>query len=485
MNPGALSAGGEWEPRFREGAAEKRRKHAEQRSGQPDALPQAGETLEPHRLYEKQPMNKKLSTHERETIVKALRLGLVPRTGLQHIQVGRAAELKALDEDTQHIARGGATIRFLIGAYGSGKTFLLNLARLMAMQSGIVVASADLSPDRRLHASQGQARLLYSELVRNACTRSRPNGGALEGIIERFTHQVTDEAETTGQGAKETIERHLEPLIQMAGGYEYINVMTKYQQAYDQDRTDERNAILRWLHGDYATRTEARQSIEVRTIIDDRNVYDHIRLLAAFVKCAGYQGMLVTLDEMATLSKLTSTQARRSNLDQILYMLNDIYQGSTRHLGFILAGTPEFVTDERRGLYSYEALASRLQENTYATGDLVDLEQPIIRLGNLTPEDLYVLLGKVRDLTMKRSKVTDQAIKAFMAHCYGHIGEAYFRTPRTTVTAFVNLIAVLEQNPTARWENLLKQTRIAKDIDPNAQEWEDDEQASELSDFQV
>ena len=426
----------------------------------------------------------KLSAHDRETIIKALRVGLVPRTGLQHIQVGRAAELGALAKDTNHLAQGGATVRLLIGPYGSGKTFLLNLARLMAIETGIIVLSAQMSPDRRLHASQGQARLLYAELARNAAGRTRRQGGAIKAILERFTHEMINEAQTTGQPLKDTTDRHLSELADMPGGYDFLTVIEAYQRGYEADDQTTRDSAVRWLQGEYTTKVEARKHLGVRTIIDDRNIYDSLRLLAAFVRGAGHPGMLVCLDELSSIARLNSAQARRSNYDQLVYLLNDIYQGSARWIGFVLAGTPDGLEDSRRGLYSHEALASRLQENAYATEKLVDMEHPIIRVRNLEPEDLYVLLTKVRDLMQKKGRVDDNAIRSFMTHCYERIGAAYFQTPRTTVTAWVNLLSLLEQHPSTEWTELLSTMKVERDVDPTAGGWEESTEEP-LSNFEL
>jgi hypothetical protein len=211
---------------------------------------------------------------------------------------------------------------------------------------------------------------------------------------------------------------------------------------------DLKSAALRWLRGEFSTKTDARKALGVRTIVDDASVYDHLKLMSAFVCEAGYKGLLVGLDEMVNLFKLSSAQARNANYEQILRILNDVLQGSAEHLGFLLGGTPEFLMNTRRGLYSYEALQSRLAENTFARDGLIDLSGPVIRLASLTPEDLFVLLSNIRAIMQgEDDALPDASLEAFMAHCSSRIGEAYFRTPRNTVTAFVNMVAVLQQNP--------------------------------------
>ena len=406
----------------------------------------------------------RIRPRERDTIVQALRAGVVPKLGLQHIQVGRTREIEELVRDIERMREGGATIRFVIGEYGSGKTFFLNLIRLIAIEKGMVVLSADLAPDRRLHATGGQARSLYAEMTRNTSTRSKPNGGALASIVERFAGQAARAAEVGDREPGEVIRERLAHVEELTGGYDFAAVIARYWEGFEVGDEDLKSAALRWLRAEYSTRTDARKALGVRTIIDDANVYDQLKLLALFVREAGYQGLVVLLDEMVNLYKLASSQARKSNFEQILRVFNDVLQGSASHLGFMLGGTPEFLMDTRRGLYSYEALQSRLAENTFARGGLVDLSGPVIRLANLTPEDMYVLLSNIRRVMQgEDAPLPDDALTAFMTHCSDRIGDAYFRTPRNTVTAFVNLLSVLEQNPGVDWRALVGAVDVAED----------------------
>ena len=423
---------------------------------------------------------------ERDTIIQALRAGVVPKLGLQHIQVGRGRELEELIGDIARIGEGGATIRFVIGEYGSGKTFFLNLIRLVALEKGLVVLSADLAPDRRLYATGGQARSLYAEMTRNAATRTRPEGGAMASIVERFASQAVREAETSDREPGDVIREKLSHLEELTGGYDFATVIARYWEGFETGDEELKSAALRWLRAEWSTRTDARKALGVRTIIDDANVYDQLKLLAMFVRETGYRGLLVSLDELVNLYKLASSQARNSNYEQILRILNDVLQGSASHLGFMLGGTPEFLMNTRRGLYSYEALQSRLSENTFARDGLVDLSGPVMRLSNLTPEDMFVLLSNIRRVVFGQDVgLPDAALKDFMAHCSERIGDAYFRTPRNTVTAFVNLLAVLEQNPNASWQDLIGTVEVARDSGDDLRDIGDDATDDGLASFKL
>lgn len=408
-----------------------------------------------------------IKPRDRDTIISALRAGVVPRIGLQHIQVGRQREIEALIQDIERIGNGGSSIRFVIGAYGAGKTFFLFLVRQIALQRKLVVCQADLSPDRRIHATGGQARTLYAELVTSLATRTAPDGGALRNILESYVQKTSERASSGGTTIETAIKEGLGDLREMVGGYDFATVIAAYARGYEEGNSNLQDAALRWLRGEYTTKTEARADLGVRTIIDDASFYDGLRLLARFTRLAGSGGLLVCLDELVNLYKLQSAQARKQNYEQILRILNDVLQGTTEGIGFVLGGTPEFLLDTRRGLYSYEALQSRLAVNSFAVNGLADYSGPVVNLPNLTPEELYHLLERLRDVFSAGDRekwlVPDEALHAFMDHCANRIGEAYFRTPRNTVKAFVDLLAIIQQNPGVDWKELLGAVDVAED----------------------
>ena len=408
-----------------------------------------------------------IRTKDRDALIQSLRAGVVPRVGQHLIQVGRVGELDALLKDVDRLADGGAAFRVVIGEYGAGKTFFLNLVRAIAMERKLVTMHADLNPDRRLHASGGQARSLYAELAKNMSTRTKSDGGALQGIVEKFISQAKAEAKTSGDSTENIIQARLNELTEMVNGYDFAHVIAAYCRGFDEANEQLKADAIRWLRGEFTTKTDARAALGVRTIIDDASVYDQLKLLSRFVRLAGYAGLMVCLDELVNLYKLANTQARNANYEQILRILNDSLQGATQGLGFVLGGTPEFLMDTRRGLFSYPALQSRLAENSFAKSGLVDLSGPVIRLTSLTPEDFYVLLQKLRHVYAsgdpQKYLLPDEALPKFMAHCNQRLGEAYFRTPRTTITAFINLLAILEQNPGTDWRELIGSVDVAKD----------------------
>ncbi len=413
----------------------------------------------------------RIRPRDRDAIIQSLRAGVVPRVGQQHIQVGRADEVAAVVADIDRIADSGSAIRLVIGEYGAGKSFFLNLVRSIALERKLVTVHADLSPERRLYATGGQARGLYAELMRNLSTRAKPEGGAMPSVVERFITAGLSAARSRDISPETVIRERLADLQEMVGGYDFAEVIAAYWRAHDNGNEQLRSDVVRWLRGEFSTRTDSRQALGVRTIIDDRSFYDHLKLFARFVRLAGFSGLLVCLDEMVNLYKMSHTRARNSNYEQVLRILNDCLQGSAAGLGFVFGGTPDMLLDTRRGLYSYPALQSRLAENTFARKGLVDFSGPVLRLANLSPEDIYVLLTKLRHVFASGDPdaylVPDEALPAFMDHCASRVGDAYFRTPRTTIKEFVNLLSVLAQNPGVNWSDLIDRVEIEAETNPD------------------
>lgn len=408
-------------------------------------------------------MTVKIREKERAAILSSLGAGVVPAIGLQHVQVGRKAELAALISDLQRVESGGAAVRFVVGRFGSGKSFFLNLLKAVALERKLVVANADITTDRRLNGGGGVARALFTELTRNIATRAKPEGGALASIVERWigdlAHQVTSSGGSDAD-VHARIAQTLRPLQDLVSGYDFATVLSAYYRGHAEHNAELQTAAVRWLRGEFTTKTEARTALGVRTIIDDESIYDYLKLMAAFVRLAGYAGLVVCVDELVVLShRLNNSASRDRNYEAILRIVNDCLQGSVEGLMFIFAATDDCLTDQRRGLFSYEALATRLAENRFAANGLVDLSGPVIRLASLTPEDCFVLLCNVRRVFARgeneQSVLSDQAIEHYLHSCHQRMGAASFQTPRETIKDFVGLLNVLEQNPGADWRTLV------------------------------
>ncbi len=408
----------------------------------------------------------------RDGIITALSAGVVPGNGLQYIQVGRAVEVKTVLKSLEAIADGGSAFKLVIGEYGAGKTFFLHLVRKLAFEKKMVTVHADFSPERRLVASGGQARALYSELIASLSTRARPDGNGLSGVIESFITSALKDAESQGISAIELIDSRLKPLCDMVAGWDFAKVIGTYCKAHQESNDELKQSAVRWLRGEYSTKVEARKTLDVRTIIDDTMVYDALKLMKSFVRIAGFEGTLVILDEAVNLFKISHTQSRNSNYEMVLRILNDTLQqgGGAEGLGVVMGFVPESVFDPRRGLCSYDALASRLAPNSFAKkAGLIDMNQPTIHLQSLTPEELYLLLINIQKVfesgTKGRKLIDEEGVHAFMDHCNQTIGSAYFKTPRETVRAFVNLMSMLDMYEDKRWRDFIGEIKLKEDVD--------------------
>lgn len=411
-----------------------------------------------------------IKTKEREIIIQSLRSGVVPRLGLQHIQIGRSDELKSFISNITTIANGGTSFRLVIGEYGSGKTFFLSLIRSIALQQGLVTMNADLSPTKRLHGTDGQARLLLSELIASLSTRTKQDGNALQNILEKFITMARTEAEQHQRNVISVIHEQLSELNEYPGGYAFAQVIKKYWEAYEEGNNILKDCALRWLKAEYTTKTDSLRDVGVREFIDDSSLFNTLKLYSILIQKAGYKGLLICMDEMVNLYKISNSVSRKANYEEILNILNNTLQGTLTNIGFIMSGTPEFLTDGNRGLYSYEALKSRLAENSFSKKlGLVDYNSTVLRLSNLTKEELYLLLKNLRNVFAggdeSKYLVPDEALLAYLNHCANKIGDSYFRTPRNTIKGFLDLLSMLEQYPDLQWSDMIEKVEIVKDVE--------------------
>lgn len=386
-------------------------------------------------------------------ILNSLKGGVVPRIGLPYITVGREVEIRALLTDLSLIANGGASFRFLVGRYGAGKSFLLQTIRTHAMGEGFVVADADLSPERRLQGGQGQGLATYRELIRNISTKTRPEGGALNLILDRWVASCADADESA-------VNAQLAPLEEMVHGFDFTRMLRRYRTAVAEGDEESMSRVTKWIRGEYRTKSEARAELGSSTIISDDDWYDYVKLIARFLVCSGYKGMLVLIDELVNLYKIPNAITRQYNYEKILTMYNDTLQGKAQYLGMIMGGTPTSIEDRRRGVFSYEALRSRLAQGRFAREDLKDMLAPIIRLQPLTYEELLVLIEKLMQIHAGyfgwTPTLTENDLVDFLKIEFGRVGADTHLTPREVIRDFIELLDILCQNPNANVAELLQ-----------------------------
>ena len=403
-----------------------------------------------------------------QTLINSLKGGVVPRVGLPYITVGRKAEIEALLHDVDMIAEGGASFRFIVGKYGSGKSFLLQTIRNYVMAKNFVVVDADLSPERRLQGTRGQGLATYKELIRNMSTKTRPEGGALSLILDRWISSVQQEViNTSGLSITDPalaplVEKKISGVIfslnEMVHGFDFARLLTLYYRAYLQGDDETKAKVLKWFRGEYNTKSEAKQELGVNLVITDDDWYEYLKLFASFLKQAGYAGILVLIDELVNIYKIPNAITRQYNYEKILTMYNDAMQGKAQHLGFILCGTPQCMEDPRRGAYSYEALRSRLAEGHFSK-EHKDLLSPVIRLQPLSYEEMLILVEKLADIHAGlygyRQIVTDQDMTDFISIEFGRIGADIHITPREVIRDFIEVLDIVYQNPRVKVSELL------------------------------
>ena len=413
-------------------------------------------------------MTLKIPKRIARTLISSLKGGVVPRIGLPYITVGRKNEIDALLHDVEVIADGGASFRFIVGRYGSGKSFLLQTLRNYVMERGFVVVDADLSPERRLQGTKGQGLATYRELVRNMATKTRPEGGALPLILDRWISEIQQQvvAETglaLNDGrldglVEQKIGQVIQALNEMVHGFDFARLLTLYYRSYRQGDEATKAKVIQWFRGEFHTKTEARQELGVNIIISDEDWYEYLKIFALFLKQAGYAGLLVCIDELVNIYKIPHAITRQYNYEKILTMYNDTLQGKAHYLGIIMGGTPQCMEDPRRGVYSYEALRSRLAEGHFG-GEHKDLLAPVIRLQPLTSDEMLVLVEKLAEihgvLYGYDPKVTQEDLVAFIRIEFQRIGADSHITPREVIRDFIELLDILYQHPELTVEGLL------------------------------
>lgn len=407
------------------------------------------------------------------TLINSLKGGVVPRIGLPYITVGRENEINALLHDVDIIADGGALFRFIMGKYGSGKSFLLQTIRNYVMDRNFVVCDADLSPERRLQGTKGQGLATYKELIRNISTKTRPEGGALTLILDRWINAVQTETAAESDLTPDSLEFEkavekkiyavVNSLNEMVHGFDFSRLLTLYYRAFAEGDDETKGKVVKWFRGEYATKTEAKSELGVNIIITDEDWYEYIKLFSAFLKMAGYSGMLILIDELVNIYKIPNSITRQYNYEKILTMYNDTLQGKAKYIGIIMCGTPQCIEDTRRGVYSYEALRSRLAEGRFG-GEVSDMLAPVIKLSPLTYEEMLVLIEKLEDIHSGlfgyENRLQQEDLIDFIKIEYSRVGADTNITPREVIRDFIELLDITYQNPQLDVRSLLNSEKF-------------------------
>lgn len=409
-----------------------------------------------------------------QTVLNSLKGGVVPRIGLPYITVGRKEEIEALIHDVDIIQDGGASFRFIVGRYGSGKSFLLQTIRNYVMDKNFVVVDGDLSPERRLQGSKGQGLATYRELIQNLSTKTRPEGGALTLILDRWINSVQSQVVQSGivnddpkfeAEVDKKIYAVISSLNELVHGFDFAKLLNMYYHAYMSNDDETKAKVLKWFRGEYSHKTEAKKDLGVDIIISDSDWYEYLKLFAAFFRQAGYAGLMIMIDELVNVFKIPNAISRQYNYEKILTMYNDTLQGKAKYLGIIMCGTPQAIEDRRRGVYSYEALCSRLATGKFVQDGARDMYAPVIKLQPLTAEEMLVLTEKLADMHANlygyERTITNDDLAQFIKIEYARVGADTNITPREIIRDFIELLDIVWQNPDTKITDLLNSDRFS------------------------
>ena len=420
------------------------------------------------------PQKRRVPKRIAQIVLNSLKGGVVPRIGLPYITVGRKAEIEALLHDVDVIQEGGASFRFIVGRYGSGKSFLLQTIRNYVMDKNFVVVDGDLSPERRLQGSKGQGLATYRELIQNLSTKTRPEGGALTLILDRWINSVQTQVVSEGiasddpkfeAAVDQKIYGVISSLNELVHGFDFAKLLNMYYHAYMSGDDETKAKVVKWFRGEYSHKTEAKKDLGVDIIISDSNWYEYLKLFATFFRQAGYAGLMIMIDELVNIYKIPNAISRQYNYEKILTMYNDTLQGKAKYLGIIMCGTPQAVEDRRRGVYSYEALRSRLASGKFAQESARDMYAPVIRLEPLTAEEMLVLIEKLADMHVNlygyERTITDNDLAQFIKIEYARVGADTSITPREIIRDFIELLDIVWQNPDKKITDLLNSDQFS------------------------
>ncbi len=403
------------------------------------------------------------------SLLESLSAGVVPRKGAPYVAIGREMEVSSLLDALEGVSEGSSFMKLIIGRYGSGKSFLIQLVRGYAVEKGFVCCDADLSPERRLYGSKGNGLATYKELIKNMCTKTSPDGNSLQSLIAKWISNTQSEVALSGLeiGTKafdDEVEKRIYSVTSRAesqvGGFDFATVINAIYKAHKTDDDLLKANAFRWLRGEFSNKTEAKSALKVSSIINDENWYDYIKLFAFFVREIGYKGFVIFIDECVNLYKITNRISREANYEKLLSMFNDTLQGNANGLGIVLGGTPMFLEDKRRGLFSYEALKSRLEEGRYSSNGFKNLMGPVIRLERLDDNQLYALVLRVKNLHAQNYNwevpINDSEAECFLKDCLSRAGAEKMITPREVIRDFIEVLNILYQNPTAKFLDIVK-----------------------------
>ncbi|MBU5427676.1 ATP-binding protein [Tissierella pigra] len=417
-------------------------------------------------------MKNRVNPKEADNIIKALEGGVVPRRGIQHLLVGRNEEVQEIISILESITQGGSDIRFWIGDFGSGKSFMLRTIESIAVQKNFVVSTVDLTPTRRFYSSDGKAKSLYNEIINNIVIQTSQDGNAINTIIEEWINRIiTNISERDNIPINQLLMIENKKIVEneilnitscfksVGLSYELGQAISKYYEGIAEDNKVLKLKALRWIRGDIDTRTESKRELGIERIINDDNWYDAIKNLAELFSDIGYSGFVVNFDEAVNLYKLPMAQTRERNYEKILNIFNECKSNTARGLFINFGATRKTIFDEHRGMSSYGALKGRLGSDGNLNSRLINTNKTALLLKPLTVEEIYTLLDNLNSIYnihyRKNISMTTENIQIYMEEQLNRPGAAEFLTPRAVIKDYLEVLDLIRQNPDEEIESIV------------------------------
>lgn len=415
----------------------------------------------------------RINPKEASVIIKSLEGGVVPSIGVQHLLVGRNREVEELIKILDTISDGGSDIRFWVGDFGSGKSFMLATIEQIALQKDFVVSSLDLNPSRRFYATDRKAVALYTEIIDNIKTKTARNGNVLNTIIEEWLNRIFQIVADSyaidisdiiaGSKQKEVKNEILNTIGNFSAvglSFEFGQALIKYYEAFIEDNRLLGTNALRWMRGDITTKTEAKKALGINQIINDDNWFDALKNMSELFLAIGYSGFVVNFDEAVNLYKIPQSVTRERNYERILNIYNECKSNIAKGLFINFGATRKTIFDENRGLSSYGALKGRLGNEESMDNKLVNTNRTVLGLKPLTNEEIYTLLENlvnVYNVNYKESiSISEDEIVAYMQGQLNRPGADEFLTPRAVIKDFIEILDLKRQNPDQEIMDIIK-----------------------------
>lgn len=354
-------------------------------------------------------------------IIDSLRNGTVPAEGTENIAVGIDEELTEIQDQIERTREDKSAFKFIIGDYGSGKTFFSTSVREMAYDKKFVVSSVVISQETPLHKFEE----LYRKIMEGMRTSENKKIPAFNFILEEWLLNIEDKViEIEGLDPYEDskkfqieMNKRINEELMIVGSIaaSFANAIRAFYKAkYEGDTVLAQGAVA-WLKGDNV-RAELKSKLGVIGTITRENSFEFFRALLQMIKTAGYEGLMIILDEVETVQKLVRKDMRSAAYENLRFFIDESDRNSFPSCFFLYTGTTDLMESEK-GFKSLEPLYQRIKVEREKGDKFKNLRQPVMFLDGLNRDRLYEVACRVRNIHgqvyswMPNDKLTDDFIK--------------------------------------------------------------------------